>query len=238
MIKADTRPFRHELKFIVNNLTAEILRQQVSMVCMPDPHVGEDGTYNIKSIYFDTKDDRFLNETLDGLNVRHKYRIRAYNTDLSRITLEKKLAESGLKKKESNLISLDMCNDMVYNGVFSADAGELSVVQDMQAESLLGELVPKVMIGYNRVPFIYPDGNVRITFDRNIVASSDVETFYKKGTDGLYEVIPNMQVLEVKYDEFLPQFIRNVINVSGVLEQTSFSKYAMGRMKLIEGALL
>lgn len=38
-------------------------------------------------------------------------------------------------------------------------------------------LPPKVIVEYDRVPYIYPQGNVRITLDENIRSSSRVELF-------------------------------------------------------------
>lgn len=70
--------FRHELKFILSKIDAELVKSAISCVCLPDEHVDEDGTYKIKSIYFDTVTDKCLYETLDGVNTRHKYRIRKY----------------------------------------------------------------------------------------------------------------------------------------------------------------
>jgi len=232
----DSLTFRHEEKFIITPFEAEIIKNELSIMCFIDPHADNEGEYNIKSIYFDTNNDKFLHETIDGVNNRHKYRIRAYNNDLSRISLEKKFAENGLKRKESDLISLDICKELTYEGVLAANATGYKTLSSMQTESLIHPIVPKVIIGYKRIPFVYPMGNVRITIDSEIVASNDLESFFFKDYTSYCEVLPGMIVLEIKYDEFLPGQIRDILSRNGILFQSSFSKYAMGRIKIDEGA--
>ncbi len=41
--------------------------------------------------------------------------------------------------------------------------------------------------------------------------------------------------MEVKFDEYLPTFIRNHMEI-GRLQQTSFSKYYLGRKYTVSGA--
>lgn len=232
----DSLLFRHEEKFIITPLEAEIIKSKIALICSLDPHADVNGVYNIKSIYFDTCNDKFLNETIDGVNSRHKYRIRAYNNDFSRITLEKKFAENGLKRKESDLLSLAECRALSYEKFFIPDSSNLKIVGELQTESLLNPIVPKVMIGYKRIPYVYPMGNVRITFDSDIVASESIDSFFEETLKDYVEVLPGQVVLEVKYDEFLPRQIRTILNQTGILSQSSFSKYAMGRNKINEGA--
>ncbi len=228
--------FRHEEKFLITNIDAEIIKQQIAMICMPDSHTGDDGYYNIKSIYFDTINNKFLRETIDGVDIRHKYRIRAYNNDLSRITFEIKYAESGLKRKESDLISEATYKELIGNDLLSVESENTNVIRKIQDESLLYPIVPVVMVGYKRMPFVHPMGNVRITFDSDIIASSDLDSFYESDIKNYTDVLPGMQVLEVKYDEFLPRQIRNILNRNGLLNQTAFSKYANARETLNKGA--
>ena len=53
-------------------------------VMKPDCHA-VNGQYEIRSLYFDTPDDKALREKLDGVITREKYRIRLYNNDPSGI---------------------------------------------------------------------------------------------------------------------------------------------------------
>ena len=91
-------------------------------------------------------------------------------------------------------------------------------------------MLPKVMTVYDRVPYIDPRGNVRVTLDRNISASTDFSHFFDK--DLVKEPIlpPGKHLLEVKYDEFLPVHIKAALDL-GHLRQTTFSKYYLCRKR-------
>ena len=91
---------------------------------------------------------------------------------------------------------------------------------------------PKAIIEYERTAFVYPAGNVRITFDRNIMASRFCSAFFQDSVPEMTPVLPTgMHVLEVKYDEFLPDAIAGALEL-GNLRRTAFSKYYLGCLAL------
>jgi len=86
-------------------------------------------------------------------------------------------------------------------------------------------LTPKTIVEYDRIPFIYAPGNVRVTLDRNIrsgVTSTDLF-----GDIPLVPVSP-MDVLEVKFDAYLPDVVR-LLTAGLDSRRTSVSKYALCR---------
>ena len=50
--------FRNELKYICSEGELLLLQSRIQMLCQPDPHVGADGTYQIRSVYFDDCQNR------------------------------------------------------------------------------------------------------------------------------------------------------------------------------------
>ena len=88
--------YRHELKYEIAYADYLAIRKRLMKVMKNDPHVNEDGRYQIRSIYFDNVDDKALREKIDGIAKREKFRIRYYNDDLSFITLEKKMKINNL----------------------------------------------------------------------------------------------------------------------------------------------
>ena len=71
-------------------------------------------------------------------------------------------------------------------------------------------------------------GNVRVTFDRNIRSSSVIGSFLENGLF-VRPVMPvGQHVLEVKYDEFIPDYIKDSLEI-GSLRQTAYSKYYLCR---------
>ena len=80
------------------------------------------------------------------------------------------------------------------------------------------------IVEYERVAFVEELGNVRVTLDRNIGGSSKVADFAKPEVELLPALPVGMHILEVKYDELLPDQITRILH-SVPLQRTSFSKY-------------
>ncbi|MCR5277817.1 MAG: polyphosphate polymerase domain-containing protein [Lachnospiraceae bacterium] len=230
-----SKRFRHECKYILNPVDAALMREAVSSICEPDTHAGCEGSYRVRSLYFDTLDDQYLSENLAGVNLRHKYRIRVYNCDSDRITLERKETEIGLKHKDSCLISLDQCNELMKGNFFVPFEDKQVVLQEMCAEHMLKFLRPAVIVDYLRIPYVYPSGNVRITFDHNVSSSARTEDFLNKDAMISPVLFDNSVVLEIKYDDLIPHGIRNIICRHSLNEQTAFSKYVYARSNIKNG---
>ena len=227
--RRNNRPrWRHEYKYVIDAMQEGILTVKAGGVLTRDPHVREDGTYLIRSLYFDDIHDSCLAENLSGSDPRSKFRIRYYNDDTGRISLEKKSKKRGMCLKESCRLTADECR-MLMNGRIPV------ITEDMpdRKKSLLTEvqlrgLVPKTIVTYERIPFIYSAGNVRVTFDRKITSSKNTDRFLS----GDYVQRPILQkghsILEVKWDEVMPKHINETLHLNG-LEWTAFSKYYMCR---------
>ena len=87
---------------------------------------------------------------------------------------------------------------------------------------------PKVIVNYDRIPFVHPDGNVRVTLDLNVSASGQIDNFFKKELYGRPIMPVGKQVLEVKFDEFLPDHISHSIQTNA-LSRITYSKYYLCR---------
>lgn len=191
-----------------------------------DPHCGSDGTYRVKSLYFDNYMDKALRKKLDGVNNREKFRIRYYGNDTSFMRLEKKSKKNGLCRKESVAITAEECWS-----ILDGDAGFLiesgnELMCELYAKMKYQLLRPKCIAVYNRECFVYPLGNVRVTMDTDICGSYCVGSFLDPELRFLQ--LYHMSVLEVKWDEFLPQVIRDAVQVKG-RKTAAFSKYAAVR---------
>jgi hypothetical protein len=221
---------RHEEKYICSERQLDILEHRLASVMQPD--VNQTGnSYRIRSLYFDTIDDRFYHECLSGVDGRRKYRIRFYNLDDGYFRLERKDTKGSLKQKYSTKVSKEYVTEIVSdNGIGTGDddlSNELYAMQ--QAEGLR----PVAVIDYRRTAFTHPIGNVRVTIDRDISCTSRKEEMLDPHAL-LFPVMPSgKHILEVKYDWILPGFIGAVLN-TGDLERVSFSKYAYAR-SVIEG---
>lgn len=220
--------YRHEYKYLLDGPMEQILRIRAGGLLMLDPHVQKEGTYVIRSLYFDDFHDSCLGENDSGTDPRSKFRIRYYNHDTSRIRLEKKSKMRGMTLKESCAITAEECRMLMNGAVPDVEDGMPMTKKQLFLEMRLRNLMPKVIVSYERIPFVYPGGNVRITFDKDISSSLEVAAFLS-GDYRTRPILPlGSSILEVKWDEVLPLHIKDVMQLNQ-LQWTAFSKYYMCR---------
>lgn len=224
-----TKRFRHEYKYMIDAKQAGVLQIRANGVMQCDPHVRADGTYLIRSVYFDDIHDTCLAENLSGSDPRSKFRVRYYNFDTSRISLEKKSKVRGMCLKDSCRLTVEECKTFLRGEVPAVTEDMLPNKKKLFTEVWLRGLVPKVIVTYERIPFIYSGGNVRVTFDRKITSSNELDRFLS-GDYFERPVLPcGNSILEVKWDEVLPRHIKDALKMEG-LNWTAFSKYFMCRV--------
>lgn len=217
--------YRHELKFMVSDLTIEKLRYRLAPFMENDEHQQGD-FYTIRSLYFDDYFDSCLGENLAGTDDRFKYRIRFYRGNLDYINLEKKYKKRGMTKKESESLDINQVKSYLAGG-YDETNGRLTT--ELLAANLKSGMQPKCIVEYDRCAFVEPAGNVRITFDMNLRGSTEVERFLDNDVEFALPVMnPGIHILEVKYDEFLPRHILQLVDINN-LQRQSFSKYAIVR---------
>lgn len=204
--------YRHELKFKISNSAAEVLKQKLSLIMGKDKNAYfKDGSYLIKSLYFDNINSDSYYEKMDGVLYRKKYRIRIYNDDDSFIRLEKKMKHNNMTAKEQMLISKDIYSKII-NGKINEIKDSKGLLLEFLNECRTKGLIPSIIVEYHRTAFIYPISDVRITFDANISSGLyNYDLFDKKMP--MYNVDEKgKQVLEVKFNEILPLHIANILN--------------------------
>lgn len=221
--------YRHELKYIINEQSANILKSKIKTVCSYDENASAKGGYKVTSLYFDDYCNSALNDNIDGNAVRKKFRIRVYDRSDAMIRLERKSKNNGGCKKDSVVISREQYEDICKGDYSSLDITSNPVLRDFYILATTKKLKPKIIVEYDREAFIYDFGTVRITIDQNVrygVGKSDMfdqEAEYPLATG------QNDMVLEVKYTGFLPNHIRAMIQ-GNAKNREAFSKYTMSRM--------
>lgn len=219
--------YRHEWKHEIRYADLLAIRQRLRAVAIPDPHT-QDGKYLIRSLYFDNLNDKALREKVDGVNLREKFRIRYYNDDLSMIRLEKKTKKGGLGSKESVLLTAEEAQSLVDGNLDWMPHSGRPLVVELYRKMTAEGLQPKTIVDYTREPFLYPAGNVRVTLDYHIRTGLRCTDFLNRDCVTI-PVGENPIILEVKWDEFLPDLIRDIVQLEG-RRTASFSKYAACRI--------
>ena len=219
--KADKLIYRHEQKYLIDAGQEAILKLRAESVMMPDPHAGAQGSYEISSLYFDDLNDSCFFDTKDGIGDRAKYRIRIYNGDTGFIRMEKKIKHGEMTAKKSVKISKDECLGLMEGRFPESEPG---FFEEMRHTGVM----PKVIVSYERIPYVYPAGNVRLTFDRGIESSSAVKHFLDGAKAGRCVLPVGATVMELKWDGLLPGHITDIFQLER-LGRTNFSKYCMCR---------
>ena len=228
MIDKNMQKFRHEMKYVVSAAELAMLQNRVNHLIPVDDHASAEGRYTVRSLYFDDYANRCFYENEDGTDPREKFRIRIYNHSSERIMLECKRKERGKTLKTACPLTVEETRMLMAGQVLPDIASQSPLKQKLTMQMLMHRLRPVVIVEYERIPYIYKNGNVRITLDMNISACKDVSRFLDESIP-LRPVMPGgRQLLEVKYDEYLPDFIYRNLQLHS-LTQTAFSKYTICR---------
>lgn len=217
---------RHEEKFLIDYRQYILLRGRAEAAMQPDPHA-PNGSYLITSLYYDDRRDSALDEKLDGVRVHTKYRVRTYDTNAGFIRLERKVKRGIMTEKHSAELraeEIPLLSDPAAELQQFSGRG-LVLATDMRSRGLL----PAITVRYRRDAFIYPGTDTRLTFDTHVEALPPLpEHLFDPSGAGTPALPLNTVVMEVKYGEYLPSFVRKLCAVYGGM-QLSVSKYALCR---------
>ncbi len=222
--------YRNEWKYLVTDADLAVLGARLKVLLPMDKHQ-TGSAYAIRSLYFDDLQNSCLRENEAGVDDRRKFRLRLYNGSSERIQLEIKEKLHGKTHKSSCLVSADECRRIMEGAAPPIGPGTPAPRNLLSVAMRTAGMAPKVIVEYERTAFVGRSGNVRITFDRNISACVQLGSFLEPKVH-LTPILPAGQhVLEVKFDEFLPDYVAQALEL-GKLRQTAFSKYYLCRLAL------
>ena len=220
--------YRHELKYLVSAAQIPLLKTRIACLMQRDPHAGADGSYNIRSLYFDDYYNRCFYENENGVDPREKYRIRIYNHTTQRITLECKRKNHGKTLKTACPLTLEQAEQLAQGIPLPLTDDLPPLLRKLILEMHTRRMQPAVIVEYERIPFVYKSGNVRVTFDTQLSSTSSTSDFFAKTLPKRPVMPPGQHLMEIKYDEYLPDFIYHSLNLHN-LQQTTYSKYYLCR---------
>lgn len=217
--------FREEKKFLIS--IDEFIKKShtLSQVMTEDPHNGIHG-YIIRSLYFDTMYDSDYFEKLAGIETRRKIRLRIYdpNADFAMLEMKQKQGANQLKRSlrlsRNDAIALtkgDYSPLLSYEEPFAAECYAIMNCRCYR---------PKTIVQYNRKAFIAKENKIRITFDNQIAATESCFDLFSPNLNMNPVLDPYDVVLEVKFNGFLLDYIRRMIN-SIDRSELSVSKYVL-----------
>lgn len=218
---------RQEKKFLITLDQFYKFSYNFSQILELDKHSKGDG-YMIRSLYFDSLDDKDFQEKEDGVEIRSKIRLRNYGPDMDFALLEMKQKQGIMQKKRSLKLNVEDSRKII-----SGDYSVLLKYRDPFAQECFAKMSmlcykPKAIITYQRKAFVAKENKIRITFDYSL-----------KGTESSFDIFsedilernildPYLVVLEVKYNGFLLSYIKDMLRQCDTSE-TAVSKYCLGR---------
>lgn len=220
--------YRHEIKMSINNFDKAVLSSRLSHVLKRDKHAGANGSYTVRSIYFDDCDDNALIEKLIGVTYREKFRIRTYDSRASLIKLEKKVKHNFMGYKEGAMLSLEECQGILKGSYeFLKERSEM-VCRQLYTKMQTGLFRAKTIVQYDREAYVWEPGRVRITIDSNLQTGLSSVDFLNFNIPLARVIENNVSILEIKYNEYLPAHIRDLLQLDS-RQRAALSKYAVSR---------
>lgn len=218
---------RQEKKFLIDLPLYYHYSRQLARLMQEDPHNRDDG-YPIRSLYFDTLDDRDFQEKEDGVEVRRKIRLRNYGAQSDFALLEMKQKQGPLQKKRSvRLRRQDAIR--LTQGDYSPLLGyDEPFAQECYAYMLMHCYQPRTVVEYQRMAFIAKENKIRVTFDHHITATEANYNIFDPGLLQHPVLEPVLVILEVKYNGFLLSYIKDLLEDCAAHE-LAVSKYCLGR---------
>ena len=232
-MRVSKKRVRHEHKYIITPMIYKIISDRLSIFLPHDSNSNDDGTYRISSLYFDDIYGTAYSEKHDGIANRQKFRIRCYNNRDTQIKLECKGKLNSYVYKESELITRKQYDRILHGDLTFLYHSDSKLLHRFYQQARSRALSPNVVVDYSREAFISPLGNTRITFDTNLKASTLEHDLFSENQMLMSALDQNNIVMEVKYDEYLPPYLNDLISGQGIILQP-VSKYILCLDKKVE----
>lgn len=221
------KTYRHELKFLLSMVEYEHLRRLLGALFVKDENMKQGKDYYIRSLYFDTPENKDYYDKLMGVSQRRKIRLRIYDTSAEHVKLEMKNKENDYSIKETMNISRDDAIQLLKGNYHVLAEYDNDVSKKAYFNLSAYAYTPKVIVDYEREAYLLPVENIRITFDKRVRAFKG-NGLFEKYNAFVGVLAPEYMILEVKYDKYLPAYVENVLS-SISMQRMSISKYCMAR---------
>jgi hypothetical protein len=220
---------RFELKYYLNEIQMERASHQLQNLMAIDKNCKSDKGYRVRSLYFDSIGDECLYQKQSGDLMRKKIRLRTYGDgedDTVRFEIKRKYGQ--IVKKDAVTISKEDARQ-VCCGNYGILLNRNNPVLDEIYTTFVTKLYkPKVIVEYKRVAYVSPVSNIRVTFDQDLRSNINHLDLFSSVKDMMPVIIEGKQILEIKYDEYFPGYLKNVLSAASS-ERMAISKYTLAR---------
>ncbi len=226
---------RYELKYTINEGQARTIREFLLSHMVRDEFMlpGKQ-SYHVKSLYLDTPSLNLCQQTEHGVKNRFKLRVRSYD-DMSEspVFFEIKRRDNNVILKHRATVKRSEAQRILQGGhpldsdLIDPTASQLrSLHRFCQLRASIGA-EGVAFVSYDREAYVSPNSNhLRVTFDRNISGQNYHAKDGLTSTDEIKSTAMRSVVLEVKYTEYFPAWIRDLVWTLG-LQKVSVPKYLL-----------
>ncbi len=224
--------YRQEKKYLMTLVDMQKLSDLLDSVMIQDQNNRTLG-YRIRSLYFDTIDEKDYLDKIEGIELRRKIRLRIYDPAADFAMLEMKQKEGSYQKKRSLRISRQDAQEMArgrydsllgYSDPFAAECYGLMHRQCYR---------PRTIVEYRRKAYMAKENKIRVTLDRGIRATETRFELFDSELN-MYPVLDHFNgVCEVKYNGFLLSYIKSFVNTVDRSE-LAVSKYCLARKAIMK----
>ncbi len=221
--------FRHELKYYINYHDYVLLKNTIKALLSIDHNANTDGHYHIRSLYFDDVYETALKDKVAGTDERSKYRVRIYNYSDSVIKFEKKIKRGQFISKVSIGLSRDECDSIIAGNYDFLAVRPEPLASEIYLQMKNNALKPRVIVDYWREAYVSPFENVRVTFDKDIKGGLWLTDIFNAKAPTMPMLDEGVMVLEVKFNRYMPEFIKTVLSNVNAAQRSAISKYVLCR---------
>ena len=229
---------RYEFKYLLNKKLSDVIEAEVQYFMSYDGHVHPElgNRYFVRSLYFDNFIYSNFFEKVDGIRKRRKYRIRTYSQEdnlKTPVFLEEKGRTNERTYKLRTMIKRGHLNYFLQPNSNSRALLEQypdnELVEEFVFASIRKKLKPRVLVDYNRRPYISDYGlYFRLTFDSHILSTRANILYPTVGNDFTpRECRAGYTILEVKFERSIPPWFHRIIQNYN-LRRLSISKFVIG----------
>lgn len=204
------------------------MQRELGALMTPDVHSGPGG-YMVRSLYFDSAFNTDLHDSLDGVLIKGKIRLRLYSHDARTVKLEYKRKNNQDGAKHVLDISREQAIRMAHSDYDFLQKINAPLARQIWLRLTEGAYRPASVVEYTRYAYLYPASDVRITFDRDIRTSCVPLSLFDE-SPALFPMVPGDQgVFEIKYNDFLPAVFKGIVKRLDMIPQAN-SKYMQSRL--------
>jgi len=226
---------RFEAKYIISDFQAAAIKDYIEPYVTKDPYAGDDGQYQVNSMYLDSSDLRMFWSSELGEKNRFKLRVRSYSDDPAQpVCFEIKRRTDTIIKKQRAHVPREFVEPILRGTEIGPDVLVKPTDREMNNLCMFRDYMdmfaatPCIMVHYLREPYLSDlEEPVRITFDRYLSClpvAKYTPDVWSHGNGWRHVEDEIVVIMEVKFTDVLPSWVGRLVRRFELIRD-SIAKY-------------